>query len=297
MKGAFHTLKKHGFCYIYLLPFFSLFALFVIAPVVVAIVLSFTNFNMMQTPSFVWLDNYAVLLSGDNIFIKSVVNTLTMALVVGPVSYIGSLLLAWLLNELPPKIRTLMVFLIYVPSISGNAFVIWHLLFSGDQFGYINSFLLQFGFINGPIQFLKDTEYMMPVIIIVTAWMSMGTQFLSFVAGLQGMDAALYEAGAIDGIRSRWQELWYITLPQLKPQLMFGAVMSITGAFTVGTVGQLLCGNPSTDYAVHTMVNHMQDYATTRYEFGYACAIATILFTVMVVLNELIKRLLNNVGR
>lgn len=186
---------------------------------------------------FVWLDNYAVLLSGDNIFIKSVVNTLTMALVVGPVSYIGSLLLAWLLNELPPKIRTLMVFLIYVPSISGNAFVIWQLLFSGDQFGYINSFLLQFGFINGPIQFLKDTEYMMPVIIIVTAWMSMGTQFLSFVAGLQGMDAALYEAGAIDGIRSRWQELWYITLPQLKPQLMFGAVMSITGAFTVGTVG------------------------------------------------------------
>lgn len=202
-----------------------------------------------------------------------------------------------MLNELSRGLRTGMVFLIYAPSISGNAFLIWQLLFSGDQLGYINSLLLRLGFINTPIQFLNDTSYMMGIVIAVTMWTSMGTQFLSFVAGLQGIDRSLYEAAAIDGIRNRWQELWFVTIPQMKPQLLFGAVMSITGAFTVGNVGALLCGNPSTEYAVHTMVNHMSDYASARYEFGYACSIATLLFAVMIVCNQLIKRLLNSVGK
>lgn len=297
MKNFFKTIRKNKFCYLYLAPFFILFGIFVIAPVVMAIILSFTSYNLTQPPQFVGIANYTALFFSDSIFTKATVNTLTMAIVVGPFSYIGALILAWALNELSPKLRTALVFFIYAPSISGNAFIIWQLLFSGDQFGYINSLLLNWGFISEPIYFLFDTKYMMTVVIIVTMWMSMGTQFLSFVAGLQGLDHALFEAGCIDGIRNRWQELWFITLPQLKPQLMFGAVMSITGAFTVGNVGAMLCGNPSTEYAVHTLVNHMTDYATVKYEFGYACAIATLLFLVMIVCNELIKRLLKNVGR
>lgn len=297
MKEFFKSLRKNKFCYFYLAPFFLLFALFVIAPVIMSMFLSFTSYNLTQPPVFTGLQNYAMLFFGDEIFIKSLVNTLTMAIVVGPVSYIGALMLAWTLNELNPKLRTVMVFLIYAPSISGNAFIVWQLLFSGDQFGYINSVLLNLGFITEPIYFLTDTAYMMPIVIIVTMWMSMGTQFLSFVAGLQGLDQALYEAAAIDGLRNRWQELWFVTLPQIKPQLLFGAVMSITNAFTVGNVGALLCGNPSTEYAVHTLVNHMTDYATVKYEFGYACAIATLLFIIMIGCNQLIKRLLKNVGR
>lgn len=297
MKNFFKTIRKNRFCYLYLAPFFILFGIFVIAPVVMAIILSFTSYNLTQPPRFVGIANYTALFFSDSIFTKATVNTLTMAIVVGPFSYIGALILAWALNELSPKLRTALVFFIYAPSISGNAFIIWQLLFSGDQFGYINSLLLNWGFISEPIYFLFDTKYMMTVVIIVTMWMSMGTQFLSFVAGLQGLDHALFEAGCIDGIRNRWQELWFITLPQLKPQLMFGAVMSITGAFTVGNVGAMLCGNPSTEYAVHTLVNHMTDYATVKYEFGYACAIATLLFLAMIVCNELIKRLLKNVGR
>ena len=297
MKNFFKTIRKKKFCYLYLAPFFILFGIFVIAPVVMAIILSFTSYNLTQPPRFVGIANYTALFFSDSIFTKATVNTLTMAIVVGPFSYIGALILAWALNELSPKLRTALVFFIYAPSISGNAFIIWQLLFSGDQFGYINSLLLNWGFISEPIYFLFDTKYMMTVVIIVTMWMSMGTQFLSFVAGLQGLDHALFEAGCIDGIRNRWQELWFITLPQLKPQLMFGAVMSITGAFTVGNVGAMLCGNPSTEYAVHTLVNHMTDYATVKYEFGYACAIATLLFLAMIVCNELIKRLLKNVGR
>ena len=297
MKNIFKTIRKNKFCYLYLAPFFILFGIFVIAPVVMAIILSFTSYNLTQSPQFVGIANYTALFFSDTVFTKSTVNTLTMAIVVGPFSYIGALILAWALNELSPKLRTALVFFIYAPSISGNAFIIWQLLFSGDQFGYINSLLLNWGLISEPIYFLFDTKYMMTVVIIVTMWMSMGTQFLSFVAGLQGLDHALFEAGCIDGIRNRWQELWFITLPQLKPQLMFGAVMSITGAFTVGNVGAMLCGNPSTEYAVHTLVNHMTDYATVKYEFGYACAIATLLFLAMIVCNELIKLLLKNVGR
>ncbi len=297
MKNIFKTIRKNKFCYLYLAPFFILFGIFVIAPVVMAIILSFTSYNLTQPPQFVGIANYTALFFSDTVFTKATVNTLTMAIVVGPFSYIGALILAWALNELSPKLRTALVFFIYAPSISGNAFIIWQLLFSGDQFGYINSLLLNWGLIYEPIYFLFDTKYMMTVVIIVTMWMSMGTQFLSFVAGLQGLDHALFEAGCIDGIRNRWQELWFITLPQLKPQLMFGAVMSITGAFTVGNVGAMLCGNPSTEYAVHTLVNHMTDYATVKYEFGYACAIATLLFLVMIACNELIKLLLKNVGR
>ena len=297
MKNIFKTIRKNKFCYLYLAPFFILFGIFVIAPVVMAIILSFTSYNLTQPPQFVGIANYTALFFSDTVFTKATVNTLTMAIVVGPFSYIGALILAWALNELSPKLRTALVFFIYAPSISGNAFIIWQLLFSGDQFGYINSLLLNWGLISEPIYFLFDTKYMMTVVIIVTMWMGMGTQFLSFVAGLQGLDHALFEAGCIDGIRNRWQELWFITLPQLKPQLMFGAVMSITGAFTVGNVGAMLCGNPSTEYAVHTLVNHMTDYATVKYEFGYACAIATLLFLVMIACNELIKLLLKNVGR
>jgi multiple sugar transport system permease protein len=259
--------------------------------------LSFTSYNLLQPPRMVWFENYSLLFFGDDIFMRSVVNTMTMALVVGPFSYIGALLLAWVLCELKRGMRTVMVFLIYAPSISGNAYLIWQLLFSGDQLGYINSVLMRMGLISTPIQFLTDTSYMMTIVIIVTMWTSMGTQFLSFVAGLQGIDHSLYEAAAIDGIRNRWQELWFVTLPQIKPQLLFGAVMSITGAFTVGGVGSALCGNPSTEYAVHTIVNHMQDYAGTRFEFGYACAIATVLFAVMILSNQLIKKLLANVGQ
>jgi len=296
VKAYLKRIWDHRLCYAYIAPFTILFAIFVIAPVAISIIFGFTDYNILQDPNFVGFENYNTMFFKDDIFVKAMINTVEMALVVGPFSYIGALMLAWVLNELSRGLRTVMVFLIYAPSISGNAIMIWQLLFSGDQLGYINSLLLRFGFTNSPIQFLTDSKYMMTVVLIVTMWTSMGTQFLSFVAGFQGMDASLYEAAAIDGIRNRWQELWFITLPQLKPQLMFGAVLAITGAFTVGGVGAALCGNPSTEYAVHTLVNHMGDYASTRFEFGYACGIATLLFLVMYISNELIKKFLNKVG-
>jgi len=138
---------------------------------------------------------------------------------------------------------------------------------------------------------------MLAIVIIVQLWLSLGTSFLSFIGGLQTMDVSQFEAGAIDGIRNRWQELWYITLPSMKPFLMFGAVMQITQSFAVSDVAEALTGFPSTDYAAHTIVTHMKDYGNIRFELGYACAIATLLFLLMVGSNKAVQKMLSGLGQ
>jgi multiple sugar transport system permease protein len=289
-------IKKKKHCYLFLAPFFTLFLLFTVIPVLMAMGLSFTSFNIFETPKFVGIKNYVQLFFYDDLFIKSFSNTLTIAIFVGPLGYLLSLVVAWSINELAPVLRTVLVVLFYAPSISGNAYMIWTLMFNGDAYGLLNAWGKKLGFINEPIQWLTDTKYMMICVIVVSLWMSLGTGFLSFVAALQGIDRTLYESAAIDGVHNRWQELWFVTLPSMKPQLLFGAVLAITGAFSVGEVCTNLCGNPSTDYAVHTLLNHMQDYGGTRYEMGYACAISTFLFVLMMGANQLVNKLLRRVG-
>jgi len=289
-------MKKKKHCYLFLAPFFTLFLLFTVVPVLMAMGLSFTSFNVFEAPKFVGLKNYVQMFFYDDLFIKSFSNTLTIAIFVGPIGYLLSLVVAWSINELATALRAGLVMLFYAPSISGNAYMIWTLMFNGDAYGLLNAWGMQFGLINEPIQWLTDTKYMMLCVIIVSLWMSLGTGFLSFVAALQGIDRSLYESAAIDGVHNRWQELWFVTLPSMKPQLLFGAVLAITGAFSVGEVCTNLCGNPSTDYAVHTLLNHMQDYGNTRYEMGYACAISTFLFILMMGANQLVNKLLRRVG-
>lgn len=290
------SLFAHWQDYLFVGPYFLIFFIFTVLPVIVAICLSFTYYNVLEAPSFNGFTNYIKMLFGDEVFMQAAINTLILAFATGPGGYLLSLLLAWMINELNQKLRTLFVFCIYAPSISGNMFVIWKILFSDDSHGYINGTLINLHIIDTPIYWLTDTRYMMAIVIIVQLWMSMGTGFLSFVAGLKGIDRSLIEAGAIDGIRNRWQELWYVILPTIRPQLVFGAVMSITAAFSIGDITVGLCGNPSTDYAVHTVVNHLVDYGTTRFDMGYACAMATVLFLAMVVCNKIIQRMLSKVG-
>lgn len=297
MNNILNQIKKSKNCYIMILPYFFLFFIFFVIPVVIAIYYSFTYYNLLQTPVFVGLQNYIKMFFADEIFTKSLINTLVLASVVGLGGYIGALLLAWMLNELSPKLRSFMVLLIYAPAISGNIYLVWSLIFSGDTYGYINGFLINFGIINTPIQFLFDPKYMMIIIIIVAVWMGMGVSFLAFVAGLQGVNPELYEAGLMDGIRNRWQELWFIIIPSMKPLLLFSAVMSITSSFGIGDVTVQLCGSPSTDYAVHTLVNHLTDYGTVRFNMGYACALAGFIFVLMVGTNKLAQFLLRKVGK
>ena len=295
-QWTWNEIKRNKAAYFMVAPFMIIFTCFTILPVVLSAVLSLTNFNLLQIPDFVGADNYIRLFLDDDIFIIACQNTLIFAAIVGPVSYIMSFLVAWFINELSPKIRAVVTLIFYAPSISGNAYLIWKTLFSSDRYGWANAMLLEMGAIDTEIAFFEDADYVMPLCIIVALWTSLGTSFLAFIAGLQGIDKAQFEAGAVDGVRNRWQELYYITLPNMKDQLMFGAIMSITGSFGFGAVVDALCGFPSVDYAAHTIVHHLNDYGGSRFETGYASAIAVILFVIMVGANSVVKKIISKVG-
>lgn len=289
-------IKKHKHLYILMAPYALLFFTFTVIPVFMSLGISFSYYNLLETPRFIGLDNYLKLLLYDDEFIIAIKNTLILAVVTGPVSYMMAFVFAWLINELKPKVRAFMTLIFYAPSISGNAYLMWLIIFSGDIHGYANAFLIRYGFIDNPILWLKNPDYIMLVIIIVQLWLSLGVSFLSFIAGLQSVDKTLYEAGAIDGIRNRWQELWYITLPSMKPQLLFGAVMQITTSLAIAEVSMQLVGFPSVQYAGHTIVTHLIDYGSTRFDLGYASAIATILFLIMMSANLFVRSFLRKLG-
>ena len=296
-EWTWFLVRKNKTAYFMIAPFMILFFLFTIIPVFLSLVLSFTSFNMLEWPKFIFMDNYITLFLDDELFITALKNTLIFAAVTGPVSYILSFVVAWFINELPPKIRAVVTLIFYAPSISGNVYLIWATLFSSDTYGWANAILMKLGFIDTPILWFQNAKYVMPLCIIVALWMSLGTAFLSFIAGLQGINKSLYEAGAIDGVKKRWQELWYITLPSMKPQLMFGAILSITGAFGFGPVVTALAGNPSVDYVAYTLNHHLTEYQGTRWEVGYASAISFILFLMMIGCNVLITKLISKVGQ
>lgn len=278
------------------MPFAIIFVVFTLIPVFASIVLSFTTFNMVEAPTFIGLTNYIDLIIEDNVFLIAVKNTLIFALITGPISYMMCFLFAWLINELPRIPRAIMTLVFYVPSISGNAYLVWKLIFSSDTYGWANAWLMKLGISQGAILWFENADYIMPILIIVQLWLSLGVSFLSFIAGLQTVDKALYEAAAVEGIKNRWQELWYITLPSMKPQLMFGAVMQITSSLSVSQISIDLVGFPSVDYAGHTILTHLHDYGNLRYELGYACTIAVVLFLIMVFCNIIVQKLLRKLG-
>lgn len=289
-------IKKKRHSYILMAPYMLLFAAFTILPVIMSIFISFTYFNLLEFPRFIGWQNYSRLFLEDDVFLTAIKNTLLFAAITGPVSYIACFVFAWIINELGPKLRAFMTLVFYAPSISGNVYFIWQIIFSGDRYGIANGFLIKLGFILEPIQWLKTEKYILPILILVQLWLSLGTGFLAFIAGLQTVDKTLYEAGAVDGIRNRWQELWFITLPSMRPQLMFGAVIQLTTSLAVADVSINLAGFPSVNYAAQTIVTHLIDFGTIRFEMGYASAIATVLFVIMLGANLVIQRLLRKVG-
>ena len=296
LQWTWHEMKRNKVAYLMVAPYMIIFTCFTVLPVVLSAVISLTDFNLLEWPNFVGAENYIRLFLDDDIFITACQNTLIFACIVGPVSYLMSFMVAWFINELSPKIRAVVTLIFYAPSISGQAFLIWKTLFSSDRYGWVNAMLLKLDFISKEIAFFEDADYVMPLCIVVALWTSLGTSFLAFIAGLQGIDKAQFEAGAVDGIRNRWQELWYITLPNMKPQLMFGAVMAITNSFGFGAVVTALCGFPSVDYAAHTIVHHLEDYGNQRFEIGYSSTIAVVLFVVMIGCNAIVKKVLSKVG-
>ncbi|MBQ4592624.1 MAG: sugar ABC transporter permease [Clostridia bacterium] len=295
-EWTWFLVKRNKTAYFMIAPFMILFFIFTIIPVALSLVLSFTSFNMLEWPKFIFMDNYITLFLDDDLFVTALKNTFIFAAITGPASYIISYVVAWFINELPPKVRAIVTLIFYAPSIAGNVYLIWGTLFSGDAYGWVNGILLDMGVIDTPILWFQNADYVMPLIIMVALWTSLGTSFLSFIAGLQGINKSLYEAGAIDGVKNRWQELWYITLPSMKPQLMFGAILSITGSFGFGGIVTALAGNPSVDYVAYTLTHHLEEYQGNRWEVGYASAISFILFLIMIGCNVLISKLISKLG-
>ena len=283
--------------YLILIPFVSAFLLFNVMPVLASMFLSFFDYDMVSSPIFVGFENYIRMFTGDQVFFKVAGTTLKFALIVGPGGYLLAFLLAWMINEFPRPIRVLLTFIFYVPSLVGNALYIWQVMFSGDSYAYVNNILLSFGFITEPIQWFQDTNYNFTIIVVVQLWMSMGISFLANISGLQNVNTELYEAGAIDGIKTRWHELWFITLPSMKTILLFSAVMQIQSAFSISTLIKNLVGYPSVNYSVDTLVSYIEDIATSRYEMGYAAALSVFLFIVVISFRYGIGALLNLVGK
>lgn len=296
-KGAVRRQRKQYAISWFMLSFWLIiFVIFTLLPVLCSVVLSFTDYNMLQKPDWVGMDNYLRMLLEDEVFITAFKNTMIFAIITGPLGYILSFLVAWLINDLSDGTRTVFTLLFYSPTLAGNVYFVWLYIFSGDSYGLINGALLRLGILNEPIQWLTDPKYNMAAVIVVILWMSMGSGFLAFVAGLKQMNRTLFEAGALDGVRNRWQELYYITLPQMAPQLLIGAVLSISGAFAVGNQCSALTGFPSTDYSTHTLVLHILDFGYNRLEMGYASAVAVVLFLIMLVSWNAINRALSRLN-
>ena len=294
--GTLTQMRKCWASYALMAPFMLIFFVFTVLPVGLTILMSFTSYNVLEAPTWIGWQNYITLFVDDAIFQKAVGNTLVYAVVTGPVGYLLAFFAAWILNEVPRFLRAVLTFIFYIPSISGTVYTVWAIIFDGDIYGYANSFLMKFGFIQDPIQWFTTEQYVLPLIIVVQLWMSMGVGFLAMRAGFSSIDAQYYEAGAIDGIRNRWQELWHLTVPMMAPHLMTAAVMQISSMFANAAVSQTLAGFPSTNYAGHLIMNHLNDYANIRMQRGYASAISVILFVFMITVNGLVLRFLRKAG-
>lgn len=289
-------LKRYKTSYVLMAPYSVLFLVFTLIPISAAVLLSFTYFNMLEAPRWIGFTNYINLFLADDVFVIALKNTLIFALLTGPVGYVMSFVFAWLINEMKRFTRTMMTLFFYAPTLAGNVFFIWTYIFSGDAYGLVNSTLMRLNIIKEPIVWLFDPKYNIWIVVLVILWLSMGAGFLAFVAGLQAVDRSLYEASAIDGVRNRFQELWYVTLPQMVPQLLFGAVMSISTSFAVGYQSMALTGFPSTEYSTHTIVLHVYDFGFIRFEMGYASAVAVVLFFGMLLAWRIVKGLLNRIN-
>ena len=290
-----HWFTKEGSAYAFLLPYGLLFIAFIVVPVLAAVALSFTFFDSIQAPRFIGLDNYISLVTQDDTFMRYVLpNTITFAVIVGPLGYAFAFFLAWILAQLPRIPRTIFALILYLPSMTASVAmaVVWKTLFSGDQTGYLNAFLLGLGAISEPIQWLQSPQYLMLIMVLVTLWSSMGIGFLAMLAGILEISPELYEAAAIDGLSSRFQEIFYITIPSMKPQMLFAAVMAAVGTFQAGAIGVVLSGtNPTPQYAGQLIVNHIEDYGFLRYEMGYAAAISVVLLVMVLFISRIATRL------
>jgi multiple sugar transport system permease protein len=281
--------------YWFVLPYGIVFFVFVVALIAISASLSFTYYDNIHWPTWVGLRNYVVLFTQDTDFMQyALPTTIKYALIIGPGGYAISFFMAWVLSQITHKARTIIAIILYSPSLTSGVMmsVIWKVVFSGDARGYLNYYLLSLGLINQPVQWLQNTAFLFGIMIFVGIWGSMSVGFLAMLSGILNINKDLYEAAYVDGMKSRWQEIFYITIPSMKPQMLFGAVMAIVGTFNASGLASALSGSyPPPQLAGWLIVDHMVDYGFGRFEMGYASAMSVVLLGVVLIFHRVATRL------
>ncbi|MFA5006522.1 MAG: sugar ABC transporter permease [Candidatus Izemoplasmatales bacterium] len=287
--------KRFNTAYLFVAPYYAVFFTFVVVLIAISAALSLTYYDTINFPSWVGLQNYVTLFTQDADFMQyAFPTTIKYALVIGPGGYALSFFMAWVLAQLTHRVRTVIAIILYSPSLTNGILmsVIWKVVFSGDARGYLNYWLLSLGFINEPMQWLQDSSFIFGIMLFVGIWSSMSVGFLAMLSGILNVNRELYEAAYVDGMKSRWQEVFYITIPSMKPQMLFGAVMALVGTFNASGLASALSGStPPPQYAGWLIVDHMNDYGFARFEMGYASAISVVLLLVVLVFNRVATRL------
>jgi len=271
-------LKNTLIAWTFILPNFIGFALFTMVPVVASFVLAFMSWDAFTPPSFIGLANFIRLWSDDNVHI-AIRNTFYYTVGTVPLTLAASLFLAILLNNAVKGMgffRTA-IFFPFITSVVAVAFV-WNMMFHPTM-GPINSFLRSIGIANPP-GWTAASAWAMPAIILVSVWRFMGYYMVIYLAGLQSIPKTLYEAAEIDGA-SPWKRFFYVTLPMLRPTTFFVIVMLTINCFRVFDLIQVMTqGGPGR--ATTVIVHQLYHSAFVRFNFGYASAIALVLFFIVI---------------
>jgi multiple sugar transport system permease protein len=275
--------EETRFAWLAILPALAFFGVFVGFPVGYSFWLSFHEWNMMAaTPTWIGLENYAAL-AGDREFLRSLVQTALFTVGITACIVVFSLAMALLIDQ---KLRFIKLYrtIFYLPAVTSLVAIgiVWVWMFD-PQYGLINQALRGVG-IEGPL-WLADTRLALVALVITAAWRNVGYFATVFLAGLQGIDDMYYEAARIDGA-GPWASFWRITLPLLKPTILFVVVLSVILSFQVfALVYVMTSGGPAGSTSV--LVFYLYQQAFTYFRMGYASAIGFVLFVIIFVLTVL----------
>ena len=276
--------------YLFLLPAYLVFTVFIFYPMLRSIYLSLCKYSMssIQNAAFVGLKNYANLFK-NNIFWKVLKNTAIYTLFTVPLTIAAGLFLALLINNRLVKRKTAYKVIYYVPYVYSMVAcaIVFKLLFDSGTNGIINQILMKLGL--QPVGFLSSNFWAMAVVILLSVWKSLGYVMIIYLGGLMGIPTEIYEAVSLDSI-SPWQKLRYITLPLLKPTTRFLFITQIISSFQVFTpVNVMTSGGPG--YATTTLVSMLYEAGFKDGNMGKASAIAVIIFVVLTVLTMIQNKL------
>ncbi|MGB2629718.1 MAG: sugar ABC transporter permease [Candidatus Omnitrophota bacterium] len=284
-------LNKQKISYLFIALPALLFFVFQLAPVVISFFWSFTDYDVVHAPTCVGLANYKNILFNDPLFWKAMGNTVLYVIGVVPIGVCVSLLLAVAIDQ-KIKFKNFFKSIFFLPTVTAivAVSVIWKWLYAGEKYGLFNYFIMKLGF--NPVDWLSSPTWTLPSIMIMSIWAGLGYNMILFLAGLQTIPHVMYEAAEIDGA-GFWKKFFNITLPLLKPTIVFVAIMSFIFSFQVFEQVYIMTGGQGGIGGVLnsalTIAAYLYDKGFQKFEMGYASALAYIIFLCIFMLTMINK--------